>query len=219
METKTPVSPPKEEQQNGRDETTKTVQNPLSLVTSVFSIKGKSPLLIHRFTEKAAKMIEDKQQGKSNKATGRKKRDPEQEWQDAKYMFADGKREGIRAISFKKAMVRGGKQFPNFTMTDLKGYFHVLGNEGDILEITGKSRKRTDAVKLSSGVSDMRYRPEYPEWSVELPIEYNENVITEEQLIALLMTAGFSCGVGEMRPERGDNFGRFEVVGVKQITN
>lgn len=198
-------------QNNGQ---TKQVVNPLDIRVAIFHIKGKTPLVMHRFSEKAAKQIEAKQQGKANTKTGKKARKPKEEFEGAKYIFEDGKTEGIRAVSFKKAMVRAAKQFPNLTMADAKGFFHVLAAEGDLLPIKGKSQMRTDAVRLSSGVSDMRYRPEYKEWEIDVPIEYNTNVINQETLLNLLMTAGFSCGVGEMRPERGDSFGRFDVTGV-----
>ena len=58
---------------------------------------------------------------------------------------------------------------------------------------------------------DLRYRPEFPEWSATLNIEYDDDNITSDAIASLLYRAGMSVGVGDWRPERNGDFGRFEI--------
>lgn len=67
-------------------------------------------------------------------------------------------------------------------------------------------------VRVGMGSSDIRYRPEYTEWYAELNIEFNSGVVSVDQIHQLVKAAGYGCGVGEMRPEKGKfNFGRFKL--------
>lgn len=72
------------------------------------------------------------------------------------------------------------------------------GSEG-LIEIHGEPRMREDMVRLETGVADLWYRAEYPEWSAALRISYNANMLSLEQLVNLVNAAGFG-GVGEWRP-------------------
>ncbi len=164
-----------------------------------FNIVGTAPLIVHRFSEKAIRMIEDKQKKKSK---DRSERDPQAEMDSCLYKFVDGKRTGFPANGFKAAMIRAGKSL-EYVMKDLQSQFFVVGTDGgDLVEIKGEYALRTDMVRVGQGVADIRYRPEYKEWTAELIIKYNSAVISNEQLGQLVIAAGFGCGIGEMRPEK-----------------
>ena len=180
----------------------------LNLKTIHLRVKGLSSLIVHKFDEKTIRQIEEKQQG-SGKSKQKAARNPEAEFKGARYII-NKKHDGFPASGFKKAAVRAGT-FMGIKMTDSRGSFHVIG---DLVPITcAKGPKlRTDMVRIGMGTSDVRYRPEYEVWSAELEIRYNANVISAEQIVNMFNTAGFSTGVGEWRPERGGNFGMFEVV-------
>jgi len=178
---------------------------------ATFTIKGVTPLIVNKFSEKAKQMMLDKQTKKATK--GREAKVPKDQFKGSIYYFADGKKSGFPAVGFKAAMVRAGKQL-GMNMTDSRGKFHVLAQEGDLIEIKGKVTMREDMVRLATGVADIRFRGEYKEWSAKVTILYNAAVISEEQLAMLLRSAGFSCGIGEWRPEKSNSgsFGLFEVV-------
>ena len=78
---------------------------------------------------------------------------------------------------------------------------------------------REDMVRVGgiNKVASPRYRAEFPSWSATITIQFLEDVISEAQLIGLLNTAGFTCGVGEWRPEKSNSgsFGLFRVVAGK----
>jgi hypothetical protein len=171
-----------------------------------------TPAIVNQFSKKAQQMMLDKQMKKAG--TGKEAKDPLQQFEDSLYKFADGKRTGFPAVGFKAAMVRAGKQL-GFTMTDLRGRFYVMADEGDLIEIKGEPHIRQDMVRLATGVADVRFRGEYSAgWTAEIKIRYYKNAISAEQLAQLLQLAGFACGIGEWRPEKSNSgmFGLFELV-------
>lgn len=178
-------------------------------------IVGISPLIIHAWSEKSKKMITDKQAGIA-KNKKHEIRNPEDDYQQAKHISKKGW-EGFPAAGFKAAMIRGAKII-GMVMKDTQTSFFINADceETQLVRIIGKSRMRTDMVRVGMGSSDIRYRPEYPEWSAVLNIEFNEGVISANQLFQLVKAAGYGCGVGEMRPEKGKfNFGRFKLANEK----
>ena len=184
----------------------------IEIETVKFKVRGITPLIVSKFSEKAKQMMLDKQMKKAS--AGKEAKDPQQQYEGSLYRFADGKRTGFPAVGFKAAMVRAGKQL-GMVMTDLRGRFHVMADDGDLIEIKGEPHIREDMVRLATGVADIRFRGEYsPGWEAELEIQYFKNGISKEQLAQLIVLAGFSCGVGEWRPERSNSgsYGLFELI-------
>ena len=68
-------------------------------------------------------------------------------------------------------------------------------------------------MRLSVSSTDLRYRPEYRNWEASFVVEYNPDLIRPEDIVNLLNLAGFGVGIGEWRPQRNGDFGRFEVKG------
>lgn len=174
-------------------------------------IVGISPLITHKFSEKAQKMIADKQAGKAQNKK-HDVRDPEADFEGAKHVSADGW-EGFPAAGFKAAMIRGAKII-GMVMKDAGMSFFVKADceETQLVRINGEARMRTDMVRVGMGSADIRYRPEYPTWDATLTIEFNAGMISLDQIYQLVKAAGYSCGIGEMRPEKGKfNYGRFKL--------
>lgn len=126
---------------------------------AIFTIEGIAPLIVNKFSEKAKQMILDTQMKKAKQ--GREAKDPDDLYKNSIYFFPDGKKSGFPAVAVKAAMVRAGKQL-GMNMTDTRGMFHVMAADGtDLLEIVGKHEKRSDMVRLATGVADVRFRAEY----------------------------------------------------------
>jgi hypothetical protein len=168
-------------------------------------IRGLSPLISHAWSEKARKMMLDKQTKRAT--SGREAKDPEADYQASLYPHPDGGY-GFPASAFKNAAVRAGT-YTDTKMTYLRGAFYVLG---DLVQIEGQPRMREDMVRVGMGTADIRYRGEFPEWRAVLKVQYNARAISAEQIINLFRVAGFSVGVGDWRPEKDGSYGRFEVV-------
>lgn len=192
-------------------ETTVIEMQDLRIRSIEITIKGVSPLIVHRFGAKAIKMIEDKKLQKS-KSAKHEKADPEAEFQDAKHVSADGW-EGFPVGGMKKCIVRGAKAV-GLVMTDVKAGVFVEADcpRTNLFQINGESQLRKDHVRVGNGAADVRYRPEYTEWSAKLRITYNEGLISKDQLFQAVYAGGYGTGIGDWRPEKGGDFGRFTPV-------
>lgn len=177
---------------------------PLQIATVQIVLVGDTPLIVHAWSEKAKKMMLDRQMKKP--LTPKAAKSPEEEYESAFYRFPDG-RYGFPAVGVKAAMVSACR-YVEARMTVLRGAFHI---DGELVEVIGTPRPREDMVRVGLGVADIRYRPEFPEWRIPVTIKYNLGAVTLEQLLNLLNVAGFGVGIGEWRPERNGNYGRFHV--------
>lgn len=182
---------------------------PIEIKTFVMRLVGDSPLIVHAWSDKAKKEMLDKQMGKAR--SKKEPKDPHADYEGAFYRLPDG-RPGFPTIAFKAAAVNAARQVEGLTMTFLRGAFHTVG---ELVAIEGTPRMREDTVRVGMGTADLRYRPEFTEWAVDLAIRLNTRALTLDQLTHLFNQAGFSVGVGEWRPEKDGRNGMFHVSGVK----
>lgn len=159
------------------------------------TVIGDTPLLCHRFSDKAMEAIADGQAKKPKSGTG--VRDPDAEFRACLYVIKPGKY-GFPASAFKRAMVDACRFVSGMKMTLARGAFFVMG---DLLEIKGsKPFKRMDPGRnQKTGGAVLIYRAEFTKWSVDLTIRYNANAVSPGQLLNLLANAGFSIGIGDWR--------------------
>src|SRR5262245_2846793 len=108
---------------------------PINISEFEVEVIGTSPLIVHRFSEKAKKQIEDKQQKKAKQS--KEGRDPHAEYLASLYTFptdvpgVKGCRYGVPAVWFKLAMVAACRYSDGLTMTAARGAFHVMGESAD----------------------------------------------------------------------------------------
>lgn len=170
------------------------------------SLVGDSPLIVHAWSEKAKREMLEKQMKKAKVA--KEAKNPERDYEQAFYRLPSGK-PGFPTIAFKSAAVSAGGRFADgLKMTELRGSFFI---EGEMVEIHGEPNMREDMVRVGMGTADIRYRPEFKAWKVHIPIRYNADAISLEQLVNIFNLAGFGVGVGEWRPEKDGQFGMFHV--------
>ncbi len=176
-------------------------------------IEGFTGLICHNFGEKSKREMAQKQQGVARMKKAPK--DPKSDYQSSLYVLPGKAKYGFPAAAFKNAMVSACRYVAGINMTYATGAFHV---DADMIEIrNAKPVMREDVVRLNNGprpVSDLRYRAEFPSpWKMTIPITFNQNAINAQSIANLLNIAGQNIGVGEWRPERKGNFGRFRVTG------
>ena len=200
--TLTPAAPSKNGTENGRGPVVKVG---LDLERVRLTVRGTSTLITHAWSEKAKKQMLDKQMKVAT--IGKEAKNPEEDYQSSLYVMPNGGY-GFPTIAFKAAAVRAGT-YCDMKMTHLRGAFHI---NGEFAEITGKPQPREDMVRVGMGTADIRYRAEFPEWSALLDITYNRRAVSLDELVNLLNIGGFAVGVGEWRPEKDGQNGRFEVV-------
>ena len=176
----------------------------------MITLSGTTPLIVHRFAEKARKEMLNKITGKA-----RMKADPydaDQAYFDSLYLLPDGT-PGFPAVAFKAAAVNAAND-AGIQKVLARRAFHITG--GELVPIRGEHRMREDMVRIAMGTADVRHRAEFLEWEVTVPVTYNASIISLEQLVNLFNIAGFGVGVGEWRPERNGINGTWlvkEVVG------
>lgn len=184
----------------------------IKVETATITVKGLSPLIMHRWSEKARKEMLDKQMKKTVKKGAKS---PEEQYEASIYKLDDGKL-GFPADAFKKAMIRGAKQL-GLKMTDARTCFFVHGqyctrDDRELVPISGDIQPREDMVRLNGATADIRFRGQVVGWSADLNISYNSSITSFDQIVNMLHAAGYGVGVGEWRPEKDGTFGRFEVV-------
>jgi|TARA_R100001132_G_C3270061_1_gene92245 hypothetical protein len=179
-----------------------------NLQTVVFPIIGTNRLVMHKFSEKARKEIEDKQQKKGTSLKAKGKRDPQAEYEACIHYCDDGT-PGFPGGGFKKSLVRAAQGL-DMKMTEARSMFQVVD---ELVQIEGEHQMRTDMVRLNGKVADVRYRAEFPKWKAKLRIRFNPTRISVDQLATIVRLAGFSVGVGEYRPERDGSWGTFDIEG------
>lgn len=185
---------------------------PLLLVKVDLRVVGTTPLICHRWSVKAREMMLAKQQQKALNKPGM--RVPEAEYLDSLYPMPGGNAIdgpwGFKAIAFKAAAVTACTSIGGISKVAARQAFHIDGiGDEQLVAIEGAPQCREDMVRIGMGTADLRYRGQFTEWSVILPITYNKSVISREQLVNLFNTAGFAVGVGEWRPEKDGTNGRF----------
>lgn len=191
-------------------------------------IEGVSPLVVHRFSDKASKAIKDKHKG-AKKVRSLEARVPEEEYEEAFHYLATGK-PGFPASGLKGCIKTACADVDGIAMTQAKRLLWVPGQEastagsGLLLEIKkSKPRMREDMVRQPprTGTFVPRWRPEFPPgWQIEVPIVIKDtNVLSPDSVVNLLARAGLQVGLGEGRPEKDGamDFGMFRVVKVLNI--
>lgn len=187
-------------------------------------IVGDTPLIMHKWSEKAKKEMLDKQM-KRAKSKGHDAKDPVADFIASMYWLAGepeekteagfaaalaaGARFGFPSTAFKAAAVAAGyRSGVTKDKVSMNAAFHI---DGEFVEIHGVPVMREDMVKVGMGTADIRYRGEFLEWWAQIDIRYNASAISDEQLVNLLNLGGFGCGIGEWRPEKGGSNGMYHV--------
>jgi hypothetical protein len=210
----------------------------LDLQRITIKIIGTSPLIVHPFSKKAMQQIEDKQHGKPKNT----KHEIRNEWQELieccywiseppaefseqawEESLANGARFGFQAGGLKNCAVSAAYRrglVPN--MPTARGLFAITDTYIDylygkqVVEILYNSPPimRRDCLSTYSSGADMRYRPQFSDWAMDLHLVYDASALPRDQLVNWFRLGGFSVGIGESRPEKSaDGWGSFTLAG------
>lgn len=181
-------------------------------------IIGTSPLIMHRFSEKAKRQMLDAMQGRK---TPKENKDPQAEYQAAFYRLKDD-RYGMPVTAFKQATIGAARFYgKDVSMTALKQFLFMRGEPGSdgisLTAIDGEPQMREDFVRVGRG-SDLRYRPEFVEWTATLEVLYVKSALTRNSVLSLIDAGGMGVGVGDWRPEKDGDFGTYRIDETRDIT-
>jgi len=190
----------------------------LNIQRMLLKIVGDSSLIVHAWSEKARRQMLDAQMKKAR--AKKEAKDPWVDFCDSMYWLTEkpakptaqdveAAKFGFPVIAFKAAAVDACSHVEGITKVLARGAFHI---DGEFVEIHGDGpHMREDMVRVGMGTADIRHRGEWHDWHAVLPVKYNANVLSPEQIVHLFNTAGFAIGVGEWRPSRDGMNGRFHV--------
>lgn len=205
---------------------------PVELSTVTVRVRGTSPLIVHKWSAKAKKMMLDAQTGETKTKT-REKKNPVADFIGSAYWLTEeptegtekafidavkaGARWGFPAAAFKiGACMAASRNELGIKTTVLRGAFFIEGEGADqCVEIQGCiPTMREDIVRVGgmTKTADLRYRAQFDNWYADLKIMFNKNgPVSLEQIVNLINLAGMCCGVGEWRPEKDGSFGMYTV--------
>jgi len=193
----------------------------LKTTTIKMRLRGLSSLVVHGWSEKAKKEMRGKQQQEAR--TKKEKKDPVADFNGARYIIDEETGlDGFPSKGVKGAMINACRYVEGLPMTVARGSFSVnFGTEFVPILQPGtnepaKGEMREDSVRVGgkgpgTGVADLRYRPEYIEWSIPIEVSFPTNQFTPQAVVNLLRHAGRYVGLGENRPEKGGQWGMFDV--------
>lgn len=192
---------------------------PITQSTLSFWIKGISPLIQHAWSEKGLRMM--RMTAQERKKEPKLARDPEKEAESACYRTDDGDF-GIPLLAFKAALIGAAHKDFGLEKTLLrKSFFIPSKDSGSIARMEADDYQiREDIVRIGANQTDLRYRPQFNEWSCNIIAQIDSELLRPEDVVNLVNRAGFSVGIGEWRPEKGGEFGRFEfdtALGIEEI--
>lgn len=175
---------------------------------------GTKPLIMKAWSEEARQDMLDAQMGKPKV---KRNKDPDKEFQGCRYLDKKG-RDYIPGHIIKKCLASAG-DLVGVRRSLLEKILFVL-DERVYINCPGGPTKRRDMVRnrgRMGSVADIRFRPEYTDWSFVVKIEFNSGFFAPEAVVNLFQNAGYSCGLGEWRPQKGGEYGRFKPVKVGAV--
>ncbi len=202
---------------------------PIEIQKVKIRIVGDTPLIMHAWSEKAKKQMLDTQMGV---AKGKKKepKNPVEDYIRSMYWMtpmptemtedamdkaiAEGARFCFPVTAFKQAAISTAYRLGwSKDKASLRGVFFLGSDENGMVEIVADAPiMREDMVKVGMGTADIRYRGEFRNWHCDLEISYNANGnYSLENIINMISGGGYTCGVGEWRPERDGQYGMYHV--------
>jgi len=192
-------------------------------------IVGDTPLIVHAWSEKARRMMLEAQQ-KTTKTKAKAIRDPFADFMNSLYWLTKKPEEDTEE-AFIEAIKNGAKfGFPVGAIKmaansaayrlgwvknqmELRGSYFLKTEFGEMAEIKGCVPEcREDMVRIGMGSADLRYRGEFKNWYMDFVLEYNASGnMTLEQIMNCISAGGYTVGIGEWRPEKDGDFGRYHV--------
>jgi len=199
--------------------------SPPKFETAEFRIIGTAPYVQNKFSAKAQEQIHGAQEAGPTRRKNRKKeaKDFQQCYEQAMHKAVGGWA-GIPAPAFRNACIDACRM-AGFTMTHAKlsVFVEADGFDADdgtpLVKITkGKPQYTELAVRIATGVVDLRARPMWREgWEAVVRVRFDTDQFTLTDVANLMLRAGEQVGVGEGRPaskkSNGMGWGLFALAG------
>lgn len=188
---------------------------PLQTREATFYIRGMTPFIMSRMSEKAKRQLLLPSGRKTTaERSNSLKHDPLGEFQDAPYTLDDHPDTLLATPSaaFKHGMLLAALRIPGVRKTEIS---QLLWVDGDLTPVWGVPNMLMSVVRSAdmNKTPDIRTRCIVPEWATAIRLTYVYPVLNESSVTNLLVTAGLLSGIGDWRPQKGSgNYGQYAVV-------
>ena len=203
---------------------------PLDIQNIPFRIVGDTPLIVHAWSYKAKRELYEK-----TNASKKEPRNPFRDFVNSMYWmngvdpkdmteeeYGELVAEGNVHTGFSSGSVKMAGNAAAYRMGWVKNQMALRGAyfinpvddpTGDYAEIKGcLPVMREDMVKIGMGTADIRWRPMYENWYMDLVLSFNASGnISKEDIFNIINAGGYCVGIGEWRAERDGKFGRYHV--------
>lgn len=212
---------------------------PIKEKEAIVRIKGTSPLIVHKWSEKAKRMLPAGKRAYSDAGITVEKEyaSPVEQFMTSMYWMTEmpteyteeafeeavknGARWGFRVESIKAAAIDAAyskKWIPN--KKSVQGVFFIEPDMRDaegyqLVEIKGCVPEMREDTVVLSGIGrtpDLRWRAQFVDWFADLRVSYDAtSQYSLQDICNMINLGGRYNGIGEYRPEKGGSFGMFKV--------
>lgn len=164
-------------------------------------IKGTSPLLMNRFPMEPIKGFE--------------KLSKEEQAEIAAYREKDTKELYVPGINLWRCFVNGGKYSKGKGRASLKSDIAAATMVTPEYLYLGTKEYEIDTravVIVATKGRILRHRPKIDPWELSFNLDYDELLLTEEQMREVVDNSGSRMGLLDFRPQNYGPFGRFIVI-------
>ncbi|MBR7150416.1 MAG: hypothetical protein IKD01_05310 [Oscillospiraceae bacterium] len=208
-------------------------------IDATVRIVGDTPLIVHKWSTKAKRMLKAGQAAYCGNDITEKEEyaGPMESFINSLYWMTPkpteytedafiaalngGAKFGFRVEAFKNAAIDAAyskKWIPN--KKSVKGLFFIVpdcvDDEGNqLVEIKGDAPEIREDIVVLGGMSrtpDLRWRPQFTNWYVDLHIRFDaDGIYSFQDIVNMLNAGGRYSGIGEYRPEKDGQFGMFHI--------
>lgn len=196
---------------------------PLNFERVALTLEGTAPYMQARFSAKAIQAMMAKHAAGSTAKKGGKKepRDFDADFRDAMHISEDGWH-GVPAAALRNACIDVCRM-AGYKMTHAKMSIFIESDGRDevdgapLVRLVAGDPERVDmATRNATGVADIRVRPMWRDWKINVVIRYDADQFTKSDVVNLISRAGEQVGIGEGRPysksSNGLGYGTFKVI-------
>jgi len=195
---------------------------PLNFQVIKLTLEGTAPLMQARFTAKAMQAMMSKMAagGTAKKGKTKDARDFDADFQNAMHISQEGW-VGVPASALRNACIDVCRMV-GFKMTHAKMSIFVEADGNDSVDgiplvklVAGPPEKTEMAVRNATGVADIRVRPMWRKWALNVSFRFDADQFTATDVCNLVARAGEQVGLGEGRPysksSNGLGYGTFRI--------
>src|SRR5262245_50244211 len=219
LQLRTSVTRPHGHSRRGQMKKPKTTETAIEIIEltqarlAVYLV-GTTPLIMHRFDSKAqGELLLPKPKKNRASRASTLKHDPVEEFRASVYLNRDPNVPTaihFPANAFGSAIADAAVDIPGSTKAQIQRLCSVCSTE---VQIYGVPKLWTRMVRLHDfkNTPDMHTRALFPQWCCRIEVEFVATLLKEGQIANLIAAAGIIRGVGDWRPQKAGQYGKWRL--------